>query len=221
MQRDFNPQRTPIAFVNAQMGPNVFGKERTSMDGTENRNARRSIRLLKEAFLHLLAEKPYDQITVSDVTRAADLNRGTFYAHFNNIDDLLRSAMDDLSEKVSLLMDQSLGADFLDDPMPVLSHIGTYLSADRDLYQRIVSSTSVEPFITSLHEMFCDAIRTHIGRAAGTKSQLGPVLTEYLASGVLGTYRNWLAGEYGDLSVADLNEMLCALVKATGRTAAA
>ena len=56
-----------------------------------NRNAQRSIRLLKEAFMELLAEKPYESITVSNVARKADLNRGTFYAHFDNVDDLMRS----------------------------------------------------------------------------------------------------------------------------------
>lgn len=93
-------------------------------------------------------------VTVSDVTREADLNRGTFYAHHDNIEGLLRATMEDITERVSLLMDQSLSADFLDDPMPVLSHIGDYLGSDRALHEKIVSSTSVEPFINSLHEMF-------------------------------------------------------------------
>ena len=132
------------------------------MEGSENRNSRRSIRLLKEAFLRLLAEKPFDQITVSDVTREADLNRGTFYAHYDNIEGLLRATMEDITERVSLLMDQSLRADFLDDPMPVLSRIGDYLGSDRALHEKIVSSTSVEPFINSLHEMFRKKIRERL-----------------------------------------------------------
>ena len=52
------------------------------MEASRNRNAQRSVRLLEEALTLLIAEKPYDKITVSDITRRADLNRGTFYRSF-------------------------------------------------------------------------------------------------------------------------------------------
>ena len=188
------------------------------MEGSENRNSRRSIRLLKEAFLRLLAEKPFDQITVSDVTREADLNRGTFYAHYDNIVGLLRATMEDITERVSLLMDQSLRADFLDDPMPVLSRIGDYLGSDRALHEKIVSSTSVEPFINSLHEMFRKKIRERLRQdTSHPATQVDLVTIEYLASGVLGTYRSWLSGDFGDVPVESINGYLSSLVRATGK----
>ena len=188
------------------------------MEGSENRNSRRSIRLLKEAFLRLLAEKPFDQITVSDVTREADLNRGTFYAHYDNIEGLLRATMEDITERVSLLMDQSLSADFLEDPMPVLSRIGDYLGSDRALHEKIVSSTSVEPFINSLHEMFRKKIRERLRQdTSHPATKVDLVTIEYLASGVLGTYRSWLSGDFGDVPVENINDYLCSLVRATGK----
>lgn len=188
------------------------------MEGSENRNSRRSIRLLKEAFLRLLAEKPFDQITVSDVTREADLNRGTFYAHYDNIEGLLRATMEDITERVSLLMDQSLSADFLEDPMPVLSRIGDYLGSDRALHEKIVSSTSVEPFINSLHEMFRKKIRERLRQdTSHPATKVDLVTIEYLASGVLGTYRSWLSGDFGDVPVESIDDYLCSLVRATGR----
>ncbi|MCI1665497.1 MAG: TetR/AcrR family transcriptional regulator [Atopobiaceae bacterium] len=185
---------------------------------TLNRNALRSIRLLKEAFLRLIVEKPYEQISVSDVTREADLNRGTFYAHFDNMDDLLRSTMDDLSEGISRLMDQALDEGFLTDPMPVLERISGYLGNDQVLYQKIISSTSVEPFINSLREMFRDKMREYLAReGGGTDERYDLVSTEYLTSGVLGVYRSWLTGDFGDATADDVNRYLCGLVKVTCR----
>ncbi|MFZ2756271.1 MAG: TetR/AcrR family transcriptional regulator [Atopobiaceae bacterium] len=188
------------------------------MNGTGNRNVRRSIGMLKEAFLRLLSEEPYDQITVSAVTREADLNRGTFYAHFDNMDDLLRSTMSDISGRISVLLDQAPDADFLDDPMPVLGPLGDYLGKDRELYQKLVSSSSVEPFINSLHETFCEGIRARFDRFdPGMDPRLELVMTEYLTSGVLGAYRAWLEGEYGDAAIGEVNLRLRDLVHATGR----
>ena len=42
----------------------------------------RTRKLLIEAFLSLMAEKPFDEITVQDITTRATVNRATFYAHF-------------------------------------------------------------------------------------------------------------------------------------------
>ena len=89
-----------------------------------NRNAQRSRRLLKEAFMELLAEKPYESITVSDVARKADLNRGTFYAHFDNVDDLMRSVMADTADTISEFLSQAVESGFLRTPCPVLTQVG-------------------------------------------------------------------------------------------------
>ena len=80
--------------------------QKTTGGKTRNRNAERSVRLLESAFLELLAEKPYEKITVTDVTARADLNRGTFYAHFKNMDDLMNTAVDTLTDTLSNLLVQ-------------------------------------------------------------------------------------------------------------------
>ncbi|MBQ9007014.1 MAG: TetR/AcrR family transcriptional regulator C-terminal domain-containing protein [Atopobiaceae bacterium] len=46
-------------------------------------------RALSEAFSELLKEKPFEQITVTDITRKAGVNRQTFYYHFRDLYDLI------------------------------------------------------------------------------------------------------------------------------------
>lgn len=192
-------------------------------EGYKNRSARRSIRLLKDAFVQLLAEKPYEQISVSDVTRQADLNRGTFYAHFNNMDDLLRSVLEDYAGRVTVLLDSSEAGDFLKDPLPVLQHIGDYLVGDRELFHKLVTSTSVQPFIDSLSSIIRVKIRERASEipddatvAEMTEAQrFGVLCEEYIVDGVFGTYRAWLAGEYGDLPIGEINASLARLISAT------
>ncbi len=45
---------------------------------------KRTRRLLRQAFTELLAAKDFDAITVQDITDRAEVNRATFYAHFED-----------------------------------------------------------------------------------------------------------------------------------------
>ena len=46
-------------------------------------------RALSDAFSELLKEKPFEQITVTEIARKAGLNRQTFYYHFRDLYDLI------------------------------------------------------------------------------------------------------------------------------------
>ena len=53
--------------------------------------ARRTQAVIMQAFMDLLARKPYDKITVKDVIEKADINRNTFYYYYENIPSLLKA----------------------------------------------------------------------------------------------------------------------------------
>ena len=82
------------------------------MGGIKRKTDRRTLYtcgVLKEAVLDLLAEKDFYQITVTDVCKKAEISRGTFYLHFDNITQIVDELIDDvlsqsmpLPEKLSL-----------------------------------------------------------------------------------------------------------------------
>src|SRR5262245_9279035 len=54
----------------------------------------RTRKLLLDAFLSLMAQKDFDDITVQDIAARATVNRATFYAHFVDkyalVDEMIR-----------------------------------------------------------------------------------------------------------------------------------
>ena len=182
-----------------------------------NRNAQRSIRLLKEAFMELLAEKPYESITVSNVARKADLNRGTFYAHFDNVDDLMRSVMSDTADTISEFLSKAVESGFLEDPLPVLAQVGAYLDQNRELTRKLVESRSVEPFVLALESRFREWVQQRIPARTAEEKLACAMLTDYLAGGVLQTYRSWLVGEYPGVEIEEVIKYLGEFVRSTGK----
>ncbi|MDR1796003.1 MAG: TetR/AcrR family transcriptional regulator [Clostridiales Family XIII bacterium] len=55
----------------------------------ENRKVRYTKAALREAFIGLLKQRPWEKITVTEICAAADVSRGTFYLHFKDPRDLL------------------------------------------------------------------------------------------------------------------------------------
>ena len=55
---------------------------------------RRTRHAIMAAFAQLLEERPMNKITVKDIVDRCDVNRNTFYYHFQDIPSLLREMME-------------------------------------------------------------------------------------------------------------------------------
>lgn len=72
----------------------------------EYRNARRSRKLIQNAFMELLHEKPYEKITATDVINRADVNRSTFYAHYPDLRGLVEEIMSEIVDESAALIEE-------------------------------------------------------------------------------------------------------------------
>lgn len=54
----------------------------------------KSVKKIKEAFISLHKRVGYDGLTVSSLCREAGISRGTFYAHYGNVIDVLDDILD-------------------------------------------------------------------------------------------------------------------------------
>lgn len=51
--------------------------------------------VIKDALLELIREKTYDRVNVTEVCRKAEISRATFYLHYDSLDEVLDSIIDD------------------------------------------------------------------------------------------------------------------------------
>jgi AcrR family transcriptional regulator len=66
----------------------------TPKPSSKDRRVLRTQKLLRQALFALMGEKDYESITVQDILEKADVGRSTFYVHFRNKDDLLKSGLE-------------------------------------------------------------------------------------------------------------------------------
>ena len=63
--------------------------ERLSKVNTNDRRVKRTKKLLRDSLFTLLQQKSINEITVTELTEVADINRATFYFYYTDIFDML------------------------------------------------------------------------------------------------------------------------------------
>lgn len=71
----------------------------------ESRKTRYTRKVIREALNELLKKESLGQITVKELTELADINRSTFYAHYETIDQLVMSIESENAEKILTSLD--------------------------------------------------------------------------------------------------------------------
>lgn len=61
---------------------------------------------IKNAFFDLVTTIGFDSITVKELTNKANINRSTFYLHYENIDDLIDEYYEELISKLTVLFER-------------------------------------------------------------------------------------------------------------------
>ena len=70
------------------------------MEKKTDRRILRTIRMLDDAMMELLEKKPVSEIGVTELCQQADINRNTFYCHYNTPQDVLRHLEARMMERI-------------------------------------------------------------------------------------------------------------------------
>lgn len=74
----------------------------------EDRRVKYTRQVIKESFLELLEKNSFPKITVTELCRLAEINRGTFYLHYYDMEDVLNDLLNDMLANTSSVMEHVL-----------------------------------------------------------------------------------------------------------------
>lgn len=176
------------------------------------RNALRSQKLIKKAFAKLLHEKELSKITVSDIVKEAEICRGTFYAHFMDINDLFDQMENEIMEYVMKFIDEMGVVNFLENPRPVLDLVFSAIEKDKDFYKNLLLNKSAtiisERMINMLRDKFVDDITARY--TSKSKDETKTFLI-FVANGIQGLFTRWL-NDSAPVSTRGVTDMLCRMI---------
>ena len=151
----------------------------------EDKRIRRTKKLLRQALTRLMQQKDFQSITVTDVVREADINRGTFYAHYRDVYDLREKIEAEMIEDFRELI-ADLHPSGTSNLQPVLARAVDYLEENREIVRALVRGTGVEgrKMITVLEECHLEM--------RPFRSVEDAYAARFLATGIVGMMEKWI-----------------------------
>lgn len=160
---------------------------------------RRTNKMIIEAFIQLVEEKGYDQITVQDISQRAMINRATFYAHYKDKQDLYDTIFDFAIEAfTSVLSPKDLvqGNRLRVKQIEVLlTHIYKNIQRNRRFYLTIMDGAAMETLRKKIADILDEEYAHIFNRLKITENDIEvpmDFIIEYMTSIFIGTLHWWL-----------------------------
>ena len=168
-----------------------------------DRRAIRTEKLLRNALSELIEEKGFNDISITDLTSRADINRGTFYLHYTDKHDLLNQVENEFMQEIQIQTNNSSYINLLDSDsrneaiIPFLLKLFEYFKENAQFIKAILGPNGDPLFQTKL--------KNFIESNLFQKNNANPLLTEntmvpkeyfvtYILSALIGVVQHWLEG---------------------------
>ncbi|WP_422658399.1 TetR/AcrR family transcriptional regulator C-terminal domain-containing protein [Paenibacillus sp. EC2-1] len=171
-------------------------------ENTIDRRIVRTKKALRDALTELMKEKIFDEITVSDLTTRADINRGTFYLHYRDKYDLLEQSEEEIIEgikniksKKKLLKKEDIPTfDYMNEPIPFVTELFEYLKENADFMTVILGAKGNPAFHIKLKSVMRDIMAEGILMHLKEDELFVPLgyISAYAISAQLGVIQHWL-----------------------------
>lgn len=171
---------------------------------------------IKEAFIELIGEKGLESLTVSDITRRAEINRGTFYLHFVDKYDLLEQLEDETVSKLQaiLLSNRKIPEADLDLVFPpeLIKNAIQYLKNDYEFVSTIAGPGGDPQLFVKVKQIIGDLLDTGLARInmtiKGNDTYPEAYAREMILSRAMAIIDLWLANG-GKESPEQIANMIC------------
>src|SRR5262245_60507318 len=177
--------------------PFVVRKAGPIMVGTVDRRVQRTRQLLHGAMMSLIQEKGYEALSVQDIIDRANVGRATFYAHFDNKEDLLASGIDGLRASLKERQRHALSSTGMeaDEGLFAFSReLFVHANEHRTVFRAMVGKRSGAVIQQLLQKMLVDLVRDEVKAVwAARKTESTPLeaVAQFIGGGLFGLLMWW------------------------------
>ena len=162
----------------------------------KNRSVLRTQALLKDGLTELMLTKPVQSITVRELTDYVNLNRGTFYLHYRDIQDLLENIENDMLDEIMEIANAHQPQDMKGKPFPLICDLYKFLGKNSDFVKLVLVQNQEQNFVNRIKDIIWErCTRDWDEIFANADPKLSEIYSAYVLSGCIGIIENWIRND--------------------------
>jgi len=147
--------------------------------------------IIRDSLIALMHDKPLAKITVTEICKTAGINRATFYAHYSDPFDLLRSIEDDMMADIGAGLESAFYPEVTNIQI-MLRWVFEYVRKNADVCNILLSDTSDTGFHMQVVSMLQERFVESWASARAVTEEDAEYLFTFAAIGSVGLIRKWL-----------------------------
>lgn len=175
----------------------------------------RTKKAILDTFFSLLEEKHFSNITIIDICEKALINRGTFYTHFEDKNQLLEKIVYDMMMNFDAEVDKVHGdSDMLVYYNDMFDVSLGFIYENRARIKTLITKADESIVFNQVHAIIKNNIVKKVGRLPAKKEVPLEMLAEFFTGGVIQLLKWWLTSD-ANIDSEDLKKELFGIVKTT------
>ncbi|SKA84461.1 transcriptional regulator, TetR family [Caloramator quimbayensis] len=158
----------------------------------DDRRVKYTKMVLKESFIKLLSKKDITQITIKEICEDADINRATFYAHYNDQYDLMRKIENELLENISAYISEYARKDNHFNDVELIEKIFEYIKENAQLCKLLLSKKGDLDFQKRVMMLVYDKNLINLTNEGIFSKEYAEYIYSYTITGCVGIIQKWL-----------------------------
>lgn len=157
-----------------------------------DRRVERTRNAIINAFKEMIIEKDFNEITIKELAERANINRKTFYLHYESMEEILFDVTVELSEQVF----ESLNDKGFFDPniigiTPLIETIDELINSNYELTRKLISANSYHFFSRNIKDLIKDSVIRKIKKHIDMSEYKMNLVGDFIASGLSKLLKDW------------------------------
>ena len=178
-----------------------------------NKRAQNTRKKIESYFLELLMEKPLEKITVQEICRGININRSTFYMHYEDIYNLFSKMEEEMSKKIAGIFYDEKTEKYRKFNITRYVELFEYVQENRSFYSLYLNGVgknyTINIYVAQLSEKMLEVF---LENALEEERKMLNYRIEFFNAGINALIRRWLStgcketpNELADIVVKESN----------------
>lgn len=156
-----------------------------------DRRVLKTKKAIRNAVVQLLTEKELDQINVTDIAQAADINRKTFYNYYSGVHQVVGEIEDELVAATDWAVKEVDIRRDIKNPYRIFKKLNQLFSSDLEFYSSLFQMRGNLSLVYKLTSLLKGKTKEALLRQFPQTEESADVLVDFMVTGMLAVYEAW------------------------------